>query len=51
MILGHAAGAAAAMAVAAGTSVQAVNVTALQALLLAQKQLISPTQGLPPSAV
>ena len=48
MILGHAAGAAAALAVAAGTPVQAVNVTALQALLLQQQKQLA--QGLlPPS--
>jgi hypothetical protein len=42
MILGHAAGAAAAMALAARSSVHAVDVAALQQLLVAQKQMVSP---------
>eukprot|EP00937_MAST-01D_sp_MAST-1D-sp2_P007326 g7326.t1 len=43
MILGHAAGTAAAMAAKAGITAHDVDVLALQKLLRAQKQLISPT--------
>ena len=46
MILGHAAGVAAQMTQQAGTSVQDVDVPTLQTILVEQKQLISPTQGL-----
>ena len=41
-VQGHAAGAAAALALKAGTSVQDVDVPALQALLRAQKQMLEP---------
>ena len=42
MIMGHASGVAAAMAVQSGQAVQEVNVLQLQQILLAQKQMIRP---------
>ena len=46
MILGHAAGAAAALALQNGSPVQQVDVGSLQKLLLTQHQLLQPDQPL-----